>query len=128
MTPEPNTSASPFDDKLGLEITELTAQRVRGRAPVEGNTQPIGLWHGGASATMVETLGSLGASAHAGNDRKTVGTELNVSHLRSAREGWVHGVATAVHLGATSAVYQIELSDDEGRHLATGRVSCRILD
>ena len=120
--------ASPFDEKLGLEVTEWTAERVRGRAPVNGNTQIIGLWHGGASATMIESLGSLAATAHAGPDRKAVGTELNVSHLRSAREGWVCGEAVAVHLGGTSAVYQIDLTDDAGRHLATGRLSCRILD
>ena len=96
--------------------------------PVAGNTQPFGLWHGGASAVMVETLGSLGGAAHAGAGRRAVGTELNISHLRSARSGWVHGVATALHLGATSAVYQVELTDDDGRLLASGRLSCRILD
>ena len=119
---------SPFDTKLGLEITERSAERVCGRAPVAGNTQPYGLWHGGASAVMVETLGSLGGAAHAGAGRRAVGTELNISHLRSARSGWVHGVATALYLGTTSAVYQVELTDDDGRLLASGRLSCRILD
>lgn len=119
---------SPFDEKLGLEFTELTAERVAGRAPVAGNTQPFGLWHGGASATLVESLGSLGATVHAGPHRRAVGTDLNISHLRSAREGWVHGVATAIHLGRTSAVYQVELTDDHGRLLAIGRLGCRILD
>ncbi|WIY81634.1 PaaI family thioesterase [Propionimicrobium sp. PCR01-08-3] len=118
---------SPLDDKLGVEITEQSAQRVSGRAPVDGNTQPYGLWHGGASAVLVETLGSLGAAAHAGPDRHAVGTELNVSHLRSVRSGWVHGVATAIHLGSTSAVYRIELTDDDGRLIASGRLSCRLL-
>lgn len=120
--------SSPFDDKLGLEITELTPQRVRGRAPVAGNTQPFGLWHGGASATIVETLGSMGAVAHAGPGRRAVGTELNISHLRSVETGWVHGLATALHLGTSSAIYQVELTDDAGRLVASGRLSCRILD
>ncbi len=115
---------SALDSKLGLEITEWTAQRVAGKAPVEGNTQPMGLWHGGASATMIETLGSLGANAHG---TPAVGTELNVTHLRAVRSGWVHGVATAVHLGRSTAIYQVELSDDQGRRIATGRLSCRIL-
>ncbi len=124
----PNVADSPFDAKLGLELFELTAELVRGRAPVAGNTQPFGLWHGGASATLVESLGSMGAVTHAGPGRQAVGTELNISHLRSARSGWVNGVARAVHLGRTSAVYQVDLTDDEGRLLATGRLACRILD
>lgn len=118
---------SAYDDKLGLTVTLLTPETVEGWAPVEGNTQPMGLWHGGASATMMETLGSLGANAH-GGDRPAVGTELSVSHLRSARSGRIHGSAQAVHLGRTSAVYQIDLTDDDGRRIATGRLTCRILD
>lgn len=124
----PQSMHSAFDAKLGLEITELTAERVCGSAPVAGNTQPLGLLHGGASATMVETLGSLGTVVHAGPKRRAVGTELNLSHLRSVAHGRVHGVATALHLGRTSTVYRVELTDDEGRLLASGRLSCRILD
>jgi len=123
-----NTWVSPFDTKLGLEVTFVSAQRVIGRAPVAGNTQPFGLWHGGATAAIMETLGSLGANAHAGPGRRAVGTELNVSHLRSTTQGWVHAQASAVHLGRTSAVYQIDVRDDEGQLLASGRLSCRLLD
>lgn len=118
--------SSALDEKLGLEITSATAERVTGRAPVTGNTQPMGLWHGGASAVMVETLGSVAANLHAG-DGAAVGTEINVSHLRPATSGWVHGTAQAIHLGRTSAVYQVDLTDDQGRLIATGRLSCRIL-
>lgn len=119
--------ASPFDAKLGLTITEVTAQRVAGRVPVAGNTQPFGLWHGGASAALAETLASLGATMHAGPDRHAVGTELSVSHVRSVRTGWVHGTANAIYLGTSSAVYTVELADDDGRLLASARVTCRIL-
>ncbi len=119
---------SDYERKLGLEVIDWEASRVVGRAPVEGNTQPHGLWHGGASATIIETLGSLGAAAHAGPGRRVVGLELNVSHLRSARQGWVHGEAKALHLGRTTAVYQVDLTDDDGRLIASGRLSCRILD
>ncbi len=125
--PPPSTWVSPFDAKLGLEISSVSAQRVIGRVPVDGNTQPFGLWHGGASAAVMETLGSLGANAHAGRGRRAVGAELNVSHLRSVTQGWVHAQATALHLGRTSAVYQIDLRDDEGRLLASGRLSCRLI-
>lgn len=119
---------SPFDSRMGLEITEWSAHRTCGRAPVEGNTQPYGLWHGGASATMTESLGSLAAEKHAGKDRHPVGTELNITHISSTRTGWVHGTATALHLGRTSAVYQVDLFDDDGRLLASARLTCRILD
>lgn len=131
MTAQPpewaTTLTSPFDSKMGLELTELTPERVCGKAPVEGNTQPFGLWHGGASATLVESLASMGATVYAGPDRRAVGTELNISHLRSARSGWVHGVATALHLGSTTVLYQVDLTDDEGRLLASGRLRCQIL-
>lgn len=126
--PSPDQWVGPLDAKLGLEVTSVTADRATGRAPIDGNTQPFGLWHGGATATIMETLGSLSANAHAGPSRQAVGTELNVSHLRSATRGWVHGEATAVHRGRTSAVYTIELRDDNNVLLATGRLSCRILD
>lgn len=118
---------SAFDDKLGLEVLELTPQRVRGRAPVAGNTQPIGLWHGGATATMMETLGSLGAVAHGHPDRFAVGVDLNVTHHRSVRQGWVHGEATAIHLGRTSTCHEIVLTDDDGQRAATGRLTCRLV-
>lgn len=126
--PSPDLWVGPLDAKLGLEVASVTANRATGRAPVDGNTQPFGLWHGGATATIMETLGSLAANAHSGPGRQAVGTELNVSHLRTARQGWVHGEATALHLGRTSAVYSIELRDDDAALLASGRLSCRILD
>ncbi len=129
MNPLPASSLpiSPYDSKLGLQVDRVSPELATGSAPVEDNTQPGGLWHGGASATLIETLGSLAASQHAGS-RQAVGTELNVSHLRAVRAGRVHGTATALHLGRTSAVYQVALTDDTGRLIATGRVSCRILD
>ncbi len=118
---------SAFDAKVGIVITERSAHRVCGYAPVEGNTQPYGLWHGGATGALVETLGSVAASEHAGPARHPVGTELSVSHLRAVRSGRVHGVATALHLGSSSAVYQVNLTDDDGRLIASGRLTCRIL-
>lgn len=125
---EPAGLTNPLDAKLGVEITGVSPQHVTGRAPVAGNTQPFGWWHGGASGVLVETLGSLGANAHAGDGQRAVGTELSISHLRSVDSGWVHGEATAVHLGRSSAVYRVDLRDDAGRLIASGRLSCRIID
>lgn len=114
---------------MGFEMHELTAERVVGSIPVEGNTQPFGLLHGGASAVLVETLASMGAIAHGHPDNKVaVGVDLNVTHIRSATQGRVTGVATPLHLGRRTAVYQVEITDDEGRRTAIGRLTCQMLD
>ena len=120
-------SVSPLDRKLGLEITEMTPQRVVGSMPVDGNQQPFGLLHGGASAVMVETLGSFGCMAHGWPDRAGVGVDLNITHLRSARSGRVTGTATAVHLGRNVVTYQVDIVDEEGHLTATGRLTCQMI-
>ncbi|GII90410.1 hotdog fold thioesterase [Sinosporangium siamense] len=114
--------------RLGIEITELTAERVVGRMPVEGNTQPYGLLHGGASAALAETLGSVGAALHAGPGRIAVGIELNATHHRSVSTGHVTGVATRLHGGRTVATYDIEITDDRGRRVCTSRLTCVLKD
>jgi uncharacterized protein (TIGR00369 family) len=110
--------------RLGIDITEVSPARVVGTMPVEGNTQPYGLLHGGASAALAETLGSFGAMAHALPDRIAVGVDLNITHVRGATGGTVRGIATAVHLGRTVATYQIDVTDDEDRLVATARLTC----
>ena len=121
-------SAGTLMERMGIEVTTITADRAEGRMPVAGNTQPLGLLHGGASAVLAETLSSYAAQAHAGPDRAAVGIELSATHHRSAREGWVHGVATAVHLGRSLATYEVALDDDGGRRLCTARVTCMLID
>ena len=118
---------SALDAKMGLEVLELTPQRVVGRMPVEGNTQPMGLWHGGASCVLVETLGSIGAGAHAQPDRVAVGVDINATHHRSVRSGWVTGTATALRLGRTVTSYEVVLVDDEGRRVCTARLTCQLI-
>src|ERR1700683_1388651 len=79
---------------MGIEIPEHSAERVAGTMPVEGNPQPYGLLHGGASCVLAETLGSIGAALHAGPGKFTVGIEINATHHRAAAAGLVTGVAT----------------------------------
>lgn len=120
---------SPLDAKMGLELLELSAERAVGRMPVEGNTQPFGLWHGGATGVLAETLGSLAATAYASPlGRIAVGVDLNATHHRSARSGWVTGTATALSLGSRVAAYQIDLTDDDGRRIATARLTCTLIE
>ncbi|MEU4403150.1 MULTISPECIES: PaaI family thioesterase [unclassified Streptosporangium] len=113
---------------MGIEITEATAERVVGTMPVEGNIQPYGLLHGGASCVLAETLGSTGAAIHAGPGRIAMGVEINATHHRSATSGLVTGVATRIHGGRTLATYDIEIVDEQGRRVCTSRLTCMLRD
>src|SRR3954451_9615474 len=96
--------------------------------PVEGNTQPYGLLHGGASPVLAETLGSVGSVADGGRSKIAVGVDLNCTHHRGARSGLVTGVATPVHRGRSTATYEIVISDEEGRRVCTARLTCLLRD
>src|ERR1700747_2648529 len=100
-------SAHGLPARMGIHILEASADRVVGTMPVEGNTQPYGLLHGGASCVLAETLGSIGSALHAGLSHKVVGVDINATHHRAARAGLVTGVATGVHLGRTHATYDV---------------------
>jgi 1,4-dihydroxy-2-naphthoyl-CoA hydrolase len=115
-------------EKMGIEIVEMSADRAVGRMPVEGNTQPVGILHGGAHVVLAETLGSVAANVHAGAGRLAMGIELNATHSRSATTGWVTGTCTAVHLGRTLATHQVVMTDDEGRLLSTVRITNYLTD
>ena len=114
--------------RMGIRITEASALRVVGTMPVEGNTQPYGLLHGGASCVLAETLGSTGAALHAGRDRFAVGIEISATHHRAASAGQVTGVATQSHAGRTLATYDILIADERGRRVCTARLSCLLRD
>ena len=116
-----------LNDKLGIEILEMSPERVVGTMPVEGNTQPYGLLHGGASIALAETLGSIGSGLHGFPDAFAVGVDINATHHRSARSGVVTGTATAVHLGRSSACYEVVITDDQGQRLCTSRITCSLL-
>jgi 1,4-dihydroxy-2-naphthoyl-CoA hydrolase len=113
---------------MGIELLEATPERVVGRMPVKGNTQPYGLLHGGASCVLAESLGSTGAALHAGEGRIAVGVEINATHHRSATDGHVTGVATRVHGGRTLATYDIVITDDRDRRVCTARLTCMLRD
>jgi uncharacterized protein (TIGR00369 family) len=114
--------------RMQIEIVEGTPERVVGRMPVEGNTQPYGLLHGGASVVLAETLGSIGSALHAGTKRVAVGLEINATHHRAARSGFVTGTATALSLGNTLACYDVVITDDRDRRVCTCRITCLIRD
>lgn len=113
-------------DTMGITLTEATADRTVATMPVPGNRQRMGILHGGASALLAETVGSVAASFHAGEGRFIVGLELNISHHRSMTEGIVTATATAIARGNTIATYQIEIVDEEQRRVSTGRLTCLV--
>ena len=111
-------------DRLGIEFTSLTLDEVVARMPVQGNRQPFGLLHGGASAALAETLGSTLSALHALPDRFPVGLELACTHHRSATEGWVTGVARPLHVGRSSSTSEIVITDEQGRRTCTAKLTC----
>jgi uncharacterized protein (TIGR00369 family) len=116
-----------LDKKMGIEIIEASPERLVGTMPVEGNTQPFGLLHGGANVVLAESLGSVGTHLHAGPTRRIVGIEINASHHKSATSGIVTAVATAVTLGKTLCTYNVEITNDKGEKTCTARITCLIL-
>jgi 1,4-dihydroxy-2-naphthoyl-CoA hydrolase len=118
---------SALDTKMGFELLSLTPERVVGRMPVAGNTQPYGLWHGGASCVLAETLASLGSFMYAQPDRISVGVDINATHHRSVTAGWVTGTATALRLGRSVASYEIVITNDAGDRVCTARVTCQLV-
>lgn len=113
--------------KMGIEIIEASPQRLVATMPVEGNTQPIGLLHGGASVVLAETLGSVGTALHAGPTRMSVGVDINATHHKSATSGVVTAVATALSLGKTLCSYDVVITNDKGERTCTARITCLIL-
>lgn len=120
--------AGALNEKMDVEIVEVSAERVVATMPVEGNTQPYGLLHGGASVVLAETLGSVGAALHAWPDKVAVGVDINATHHRAARAGTVTGVATPVHLGRSMASFEVVISDEQGRRVCTSRITCALID
>ncbi|MFJ4252613.1 hotdog fold thioesterase [Microbacterium sp. NPDC090003] len=115
-------------EKMGIEFTEFSVERSVGTMPVEGNTQPVGLLHGGAYVVLGESLGSMAANLHAGPGRLAVGVDINATHTRSATSGIVTGVCTPIHLGRSIAVHEIVVTDDQGRRCSTIRITNMIKD
>ena len=113
---------------MGIEMLEVSPQRLVARMPVEGNTQPIGLLHGGANVVLAESLGSIGTQLHAGPDRKIVGVDIIATHHKSATSGYVTAVATPISLGRTLCVYEIVITNEAGQRTCTARITCLILN
>ena len=111
-------------DSMGIKLLELSAERAVATMPVAGNTQPLGVVHGGAYVVLGESLGSFAANVWAHELNKfAVGIEVNASHSRSASEGTVTGICTALNLGKSLTLHEIVITDDQGKRLSTVRIT-----
>jgi uncharacterized protein (TIGR00369 family) len=115
-------------ERLGIEFMEIGADFIRGRIPVDKRTrQPYGVIHGGSSVMLAETLGSCGADYSTPVGRRIVGLDINANHIRGVAEGWVNGIARPVHMGRSTHVWQIDMTDDQGRTSCVSRLTLSVL-
>lgn len=125
----PNTQT--LVQHIGIEFTELGDDYLIAKMPVDHRThQPMGLLHGGANVVLAETLGSV-ASAFCLDDigkQTVVGLEVNANHLRGVREGWVYGKVTPIRIGRTTHVWEINITDEQGRHTCVSRITIAVID
>ncbi len=118
-----STGGGALAQKMGIEFLELSAEHSVATMPVEGNTQVVGILHGGAHVVLGESLGSVSSAIHAGPGRMAVGIEINASHSRSIADGMVTATCTALNLGRTLATHEIVVRDEAGRRLSTIRMT-----
>ena len=111
---------------MGIVVTEASPERIVATMPVKGNTQPYGVLHGGATAALCETLASMGTAIVVGPEALVVGIELNVNHIRAVREGHVTATGTPLHVGRSTAVWDMRVHDDDGRLVAVSRLTLSV--
>ena len=117
-----------LNDLMGIRVTEIGEDYVKAIMPVDDRTrQPLGLLHGGASAVLAESIGSLGSYLAIDPDQRCVGLEINANHLRSVTEGWVTGTAKPIHIGGTTHVWDIRITDDVERLICISRLTMAII-
>ena len=113
---------------LGIEITEVGADYVRGRMPGDARTrQPYGLLHGGSSVVLAETLGSIAGALVVGDDARVVGLDINANHVRGVREGFVTGTARALHIGRSTQVWEIRIESDAAQLVCVSRLTLSVV-
>lgn len=115
---------------LGIEFLEIGADYLRARMPVDSRTvQVFGILHGGASASLAETMGSIAGSLCVDVEKKyVVGLELNCNHVRSAREGFVYGTTRPIHLGGATQIWDIRIVDENDKLVCIARLTLAVLE
>jgi uncharacterized protein (TIGR00369 family) len=126
----PYRATAGFDALVGLVITEIAPERIRGEAPVRADLlQPFGLVHGGVYAAIAESLASWGTGLAVSDDgRLAMGSSNLTSFMRPVTAGTIHGEARARHRGRTTWVWEVEITDDDGRVCVLSRVTVAVRD
>ena len=116
-------------EAIGIEITELTPESIKGRMPVDNRTvQPMKILHGGASVALAETLGSVGSNLIVDNTKYAcVGLDINANHLRPGTSGFVYGEAKPIHIGKKTHVWAIEIKDEKGILICVSRLTIAVI-
>lgn len=114
---------------IGIEITDFGEEYLCGKMPVDDRTkQPFGLLHGGASVAFAETLGSMGAGMHVDLENySVVGIEINSSHLKAMKEGWVYGKAVPIRIGRKVQVWDIDIKDEKDNMVCKSRLTLAVI-
>ena len=112
-------------EHLAIEYTEIGADYICAKMPVDHRTiQPMGLLHGGASAALIESLGSLGSALSIDlNKQYIVGVEVNANHVRSSKSGYVYGKGVFKHKGRQTHIWQVDITNEENKLVCTGRLT-----
>ena len=112
-----------MDKALGIEVTEIGDDYIVAKMPVTEKTkQPYGILHGGASCVLAESIGSTAAALSMDGSKKyPVGIEINANHISSPTEGFVHAKAVPVHIGSSTSVWNIDITDDAGKRVCYSR-------
>ncbi|MGF1726216.1 hotdog fold thioesterase [Photobacterium nomapromontoriensis] len=123
-----HTSINTLVSHLGIEYSDFDDNSLSAVMPVEPRThQPLGMLHGGASVVLAETLGSIAANMCVDDGKYCVGLDINANHIRAMREGFVTGTAIPLHLGATTQVWQIEITDSRGHLVCSSRLTMAVM-
>lgn len=117
-------------EHLGIEILSFDGKEIIAKMPVDYRThQPLGLLHGGASAALIETLGSVGSSILINRETQSVvGIEINANHIKGVKTGNVFGKASIKHAGKTSHVWQVDITDEQNNLVCTGRLTVLVIN
>lgn len=116
-------------EHIGIEITALDAESITGKMPVDHRThQPFGLLHGGASVVLAETLGSIASTLILEpKGQYCVGLDINANHIRGVKEGWVYGTARALHLGRSTHVWEIKITNEAEKLVCVSRLTMAVM-
>jgi 1,4-dihydroxy-2-naphthoyl-CoA hydrolase len=124
------TGRGTLAEALGIEITHIGENSITATMPVDHRTiQPMGLLHGGASVALAETVGSISANGTIDHDKQyCVGLEINANHIRGVRSGLVKGTSTALHIGRSTQVWEIKITDEADRLVCVSRLTIAVLN